>query len=392
MQMIASGQNSYWAWAYSLSIFKGFKISKQAIFYRMNAAWVSTVKSLLAKTVSNQACKKLKSDLFKSFCNVWIQDSTCIQLPEALLKKYKGNVASGKQRSVAKLTIVMNALSGVCPFMEWGSFTQSEQSLSDIILKVARTGDLIIRDMGYFVLRVFTELDGAGIFFLSRWKYRTGIFDVQNGNEIHLLKLLRGKTFLDIEVLCGKDERIKVRLIAVKLSSEQREQRIRKAKAQERGKTNHSNEYYALLGYIIFITNVKKSVWNYRQVAEAYRIRWNIEIVFKSWKSGLNIRQLIPHEQQHLVRTESILYLMLLYISWFLTLIYIPLRFECQKKGKHLSIIQSAKWMIINLLKVIAQNNAIDTYKEIIAFCCHDKRRQTNACQRLLGTKNHLLT
>lgn len=60
------------------------------------------------------------------------------------------------------------------------------------------------------------------------------------------------------------------------------------------------------------------------QVAEAYRIRWNIEIVFKSCKSGLNIKQVIPADTVHTYRVESILYMLSLYILWFQKLIYKP--------------------------------------------------------------------
>lgn len=383
MQMMLSGQNSYWCWAYSLSVLKGFKVSKQAVFYRMSQAWVKTVKSLLVMTLSNQAGKRVKTSLFKTFTNVWMQDSTCVQLPQALLKKYKGSVVNGKQNSVAKLNVIMNALNGICPYMEWNSYTQSEQSLSSTILQVAKAGDLVIRDLGYFVLRIFSQLGKDGVFFLSRWKYGINLYDIHTGDEINLLRLLRGKTYLDMELICGRDEQLKLRMVAVKLSSAQREQRIRKAKAQNKGKTNHSNEYYALLGYIIFVTNVNQSVWNYTQVAEAYRIRWNMEIVFKSWKSGLNIKQLIPHEQEYMHRTESILYLMLLYISWFHTLIYIPYRLQAQKAGKILSIIKSAKWMVFNLLSVITGNYSPHSNNLLIDFCCYDKRRQSNAQQRL---------
>jgi hypothetical protein len=392
MQMMVSGQNSYWAWAYSLSSLQGFKISKQAIFYRMNDAWIATIKSLLAGVIVKQSCRNIKSGLFKAFGNVWIHDSTCVQLPQALIKKFPGSVVNGKQNSVAKLSLIMNVLNGHCPFMEWNSYVQTEQSLSATILQVAKKGDLVIRDLGYFVLRIFAQMDKAEIFYLSRWKYGVNLYDVHTRETIHLAQRLKGKSYLDVEALCGRDEKLNVRLVIIKLPPEQTEQRIRKAKKQNKGRTSHGNDYYALLKYIVLITNVKASVWNYKQVAEAYRSRWNIEILFKGWKTGLNIKSLIPQEQKLTRRTESILYLMLLYISWFQQLIYVPLRLYCLKNGQSLSIIQCAKWMNINLIHTLLGYERGMLQKEIITFCCYGKRRKLNAEQRLFLSSENLLT
>jgi Transposase DDE domain len=230
MQMMVVGQNSYWAWARELAVVIGSKISKQAIFYRMTTAWVSTLRELVAEVIKQQACKQIKHKLFSGFKNVWIQDSTCVQLPQALIKKFRGSVVNGKQNSVAKLNVIVHALSGLCPQMEWDSYTATEQSLSSTILRVAKAGDLVIRDLGYFVLRIFRKMDEAGIFFLSRWTYKVLLFDIESGKQINLLQRLKGKNYLDVRVLCGRDEQLNVRLVVIKLPQAQKAERIRKAK------------------------------------------------------------------------------------------------------------------------------------------------------------------
>jgi hypothetical protein len=383
MQAMAVGQSSYWAWARELSVVIGGKISKQAIFYRMNEPWIETIKALVGEVVLQQASKQIKHRLFKGFKNVWLQDSTCINLPQALIKKFSGGVANGKQNATAKLNVIVNALSGLCPLMEWGSFTDSEQSLCSNISGIAKKGDLVIRDLGYFVLNAFREMDEDGVFFLSRWKNKVILCNAQTGKEIDLPKLLRGKTYLDISVLCGRDERLKVRLVAIKLSQAQTAERIRKAKKDGKRKTNHDERYYALLGYVIFITNVNDDVWNYKQVALAYRVRWNIEILFKSWKSGLNIDKMIPETQIHTERIESILYLLLLYIAWFQLLVYAPLRWALHNKGRCLSIIKAAKWMIANTGRWINGEITLSMHREISYYCCYESRLRANATERL---------
>ena len=383
MQMMTLGENSYLAWARELSKITGSKISKQAIFYRMNEAWVETIKALVAVVISQQADKQIKNDLFEHFINVWIQDSTCIHLPQALIKKFSGGVANGKQNATAKLNVILNAVTGLCPLMEWGSFTDSEQSLCSNMERIAKGGDLVIRDLGYFVLNEFTKMTEDGIFFLSRWKYKVILYNTQTKKEIDLLKLLRGKSYIDTHVLCGRKEQAKVRLVAIKLSSAQASERIRKAKKDGKKKTNHSEEFYGLLNYVIFITNVDETKWTYKKVAMAYRVRWNIEILFKSWKSGLDIESMIPETQIHTARVESILYLLLLYISWFQLLVYAPLFRAFHEKGKYLSIIKAAKWMIANVDRWMSGKITIGMKREILYFCCYESRLRTNAIQRL---------
>ena len=380
MKMIASGQNSYGAWACQLAGVIESKISKQAIFYRMTEAWVSTVKALVAVVIGKQAIKQVKRALFSGFKNVWIQDSTCVQLPQALIQKFTGSIVNGKQNSVAKLNVIVHALSGFCPLLKWDSYTVTEQSLSASIMGVAKKGDLVIRDLGYFVLRVFNKMDDEGISFLSRWKYKVTLYDIKTEQEINLLERLQGKSYLDIQVLCGREERVNVRLVAIKLPADRAAERIRKARQDRNKRANHNEEYYALLAYVIFITNVGEEIWNYKQVAAAYRVRWNIEILFKSWKSGLRVEQMIPDAEKHTERVESALYLMLLYITWFQMLVYIPLRWD---KEKRLSVIKAAKWMLANILRWIEGEITAGMKKEILYYCSYDTRRRINAIGRL---------
>ncbi|MFA9214107.1 MAG: hypothetical protein ACEQSR_09730, partial [Candidatus Methylacidiphilales bacterium] len=136
--MMSEGGKSYWDWASSLSIIIGKSVSKQALFGRMTKAWTDTVKALLQEVMNQQVQAQIKHKLFASFGNVWLQDSTSLHLPDILKKVFKGNVSKGVQKSVAKLNVVINVLSGSCPVLDWMSFTVNEQALSSSILNIAK--------------------------------------------------------------------------------------------------------------------------------------------------------------------------------------------------------------------------------------------------------------
>ncbi len=384
MQMMASGHITYWAWACSLTTIIGQRVSKQAIFERMKPAWVSTVKALVREVIQDQASRQPKHKLFEGFGQVWLQDSTCVQLPSILFRKYKGNTTGGKKNAVAKLNIVVNVINGFCPLMSWSGFTVTEQRLSPDIMDIAKAGDLVIRDLGYFVLSVLNKMNEAQIYFLSRWKNGVILYEKASGRELNLRKLLKGKSQVDIEVLCGRKEKVKVRLVAVKLPSAQANERRRRARADKHRSANHGKTYYYLLGYSIFITNVKKEVWNYKQVAEAYRVRWQVEILFKSWKSVFGIDKLIPHAITKTERIESILYLFLLYIAWYQVLVYDKVgRYAFGKENVELSIIRMARWAIANTMKWLVDKLTVHLKREVFYYCCYDTRCRSNAVKRL---------
>ena len=382
--MMSAGVKSYSDWACSLTTVIGKTVSKQAIFQRMTPAWVATAKALLREVISQQAQQQIKHSLFSGFINVWLQDSTTLHLPDALINLFKGNMSRGKQKSVAKLNVIVNALSGFCPVLEWMSFTINEQRLSSSIQAIAKKGDLVIRDLGYFVLESFKLFQAKGIFFLSRWKFGITLYDPETGKEVHLDKLLKGKNHVDQYLLIGKDKELKVRLVAIKLSDSQTSRRIRKARKDRDKRVNHSKKYYQLLSYVIFITNVDDQTWDYKQVAEAYRVRWNIEILFKSWKSGFHIQDIIPEARAHTERVESILYLILIFITWFQMLLYVPLRWAKELRGKSLSLMKTVKYVANHLYDLINTQICLKRKRQIIYHCCYDKRHdRLNAIERL---------
>lgn len=375
MLMLVHRNKSYQEWALCLSDILKSTVSKQAVFNRLNDKLVITLKSLVIDVIANKVDKHVKVGIFKSFKSVWIQDSTSVHLPDAASVLFKGNKSMGKQKSVAKLNIVINLLTGSIPVMDWYNFTDNEQKLASQKLSVVKKGDLLIRDLGYFVLSSFENLSNEGVFFLSRLHFRVKLYNTKTQQPINLTQLLGSKKSVDIEVLCGNSKTLRVRLVALKLSAQQANERIRKAKSDRDKRLNHSKEYYKQLQYVIFVTNVKSDTWNTAQVAQAYKSRWNIEILFKSWKSGINISRIIPDVKTNLYRIECVLYLLLLYLSWFQQKLYIPLKWDKLIAEKGLSIIKLVKLFFhrpqlwLNNTKI-----SIDVYNEIRYFCCFDRR------------------
>jgi hypothetical protein len=313
-----------------------------------------------------------------------LQDSTTLHLPDCMKRLFKGNVSRGATKALAKLNLIMDVFSGRFLLMRWMSYTVTEQSLSGSILEIARAGDLVIRDLGYSVLKTFQTLSDESIFFLSRLKYNLALFDAQTGQPFKIHRALKRKSSIDCWVCCGNKERVQARLVAIPLSPQQAAARRRKARQDRDQRLNHSKQYYFLLGYLIFITTVDETIWSRQQVAEAYRIRWNIEIVFKSWKSGLNIKDLIPDDITRTERIESILYLMMLYVIWFQLLAYLPVKCYAEKRGGSVSILKLAKRILTEGIRWLFEGINVTMKKLLMKQCRYDVRHdKLNASERL---------
>jgi len=110
-----------------------------------------------------------------------------------------------------------------------------------------------------------------------------------------LLSLLHGESRSLVEhlVYLGAGERLAVRLIAARVPEAVVNERRRKARAtaKKRGYTP-SQAHLTLLAWHLFITNVPSTVWTPMTICKAYSLRWQVELVFKSWKSDLHLTTL----------------------------------------------------------------------------------------------------
>lgn len=89
-------------------------------------------------------------------------------------------------------------------------------------------------------------------------------------------------------------ERVPVRLVALPVPEEVANLRRHKAKisAQRRRRSPPGAEHLFLMAWNLFVTNVPAATWRPKILVLVYRLRWRIEIIFKTWKSHLGLRQL----------------------------------------------------------------------------------------------------
>jgi len=275
-----------------IALAAGCSYSKQAFHQRLCssieqflAAVITALFGRLSAPLHSQGC-------FAAFGRVLLHDSTVQALPKHLAPFFPGSASQRLKKAAAlKIQWVCDLLSGSVVQLSLSSFRRNDQAAAADILTVAQKGDLILRDLGYFSLPVLAELHQRGAFFLSRLRHGVGLRDPVTREPIDLLKILRREGRFDRWVLLGQEE-VLARVVALAVPQEVADRRRALAKNNRDQRSAPEPRRLALMSWSLFVTNVRSTVWPPKLIARIYRLRWRIEIIFKSWKSYLRLQEL----------------------------------------------------------------------------------------------------
>ncbi len=281
----------------------GIKISEQGFDNRLSPQSVAFMKEMFSQAMEQFRNKlPLPLPILHQFSHIYILDSSIIALPESLVDEYPGSGGNASSASL-KIQLLFEFLYGNLEQVVFQPGREPDQVYADY-LPLIKPGALTMMDLGYFKLDRFKEMASEG-YFLSRYLPGTRLLTPE-GTPIDLLPLLRANPnqSLDVSVLLGKQDKhqLPVRLIAIPLSKEAADRRRYKTKqaAKRRGQPI-SKQRLALLGWLIFVTNVPESMLSVEQVALLYRVRWQIELVFKLWKSFCGLRHVADLRRDRLL-------------------------------------------------------------------------------------------
>lgn len=260
-------------------------------------------KSLNTNSVYNDEAVKGLSIHFK---NIFIEDNTTVSLHRMMSKIFKG-VGGKASTSAMKIYYCYNAIVNKIANIQIFDGTKSDAKCSDYVLEFLQKGDLILRDLGFFKIDSFKKIIEKGAYFLSRYFLATILYIEVNGIEkkmtiLEFIKLKKKSDVLDTLVKIS-NEKLPVRIIVYEVPDEVYKQRVKDIKKYDkhRGKTSKKSRF-ELQRYNIFITNIPSEMVDKKTIGTLYRFRWQVELVFKRWKSLLNINVITTTSQ----KTEDI--------------------------------------------------------------------------------------
>lgn len=268
-------------------------LSKQAIDKKFSEASLKFIEKLVELLLSRQQLKGLiPSKLLSVFSSIKVMDSTEFKLPDRFATAFPG-YSAGNAPACAAIQLEYDVLSGRVHYLSLGSARQSDKTVADIRMDSIAAGDLLLRDLGYYSLDSYVEIEQRQAFYVSRLKFQAAIYSSSPGssplNWTALLQQCRQSAdgYVDQWVYIGKQQQHRVRLVAWEIPPEAAQARLRK-KQSKKGKLRKEDEVWSKLN--VFITNIDGTVMDGRQLYHLYKIRWQIELLFKTWKSILDIR------------------------------------------------------------------------------------------------------
>jgi len=270
------------------------QITPQALCERMNSdGAVAFMKAGLERTLketTRQQTATMETAWLESFSRVLLQDSTQMQIHEKLADRFKGSGGNASAACV-KVDYSYDVKNEQAEHITIRQGADSDQGFAEDLAARIQESDLVIRDLGYFCLNFFAYLVSVGAYFLSRLSFNVNVYLTADADEpVNLIQHINrygdgGKT-MEFNVFLGQKQRIPVRLVIYRLPSDVYRKRQKAAiKAAKRKGRGISLSYLKFLKYTFYITNVPATLWPKEAVGTVYRLRWQVELTFKHWKS-----------------------------------------------------------------------------------------------------------
>jgi len=346
---------------------EGIPISKQGLDNRFNESAVIFMKQLTANALSSKLDRGQVLDNAVQFNRIMIKDSTVFQLPGSCAVKYAGCGGGASEAGIKiQYEYDLKCKAGI------NITTQPSRSPDNThYLKDIQPNDLCLEDLGYFTLGHLGEIKEKKAYFLTRLKYSTTVFVKENG-QYHLLNLdmLVGKMtagqILELDVYLGQHQKVPARLVLEKVPNEVAAEKRRKLKTDKQNKRKGiSKGRLAFCDVNAYVTNAGNEILPTVLIRSIYSLRWQVEIIFKTWKSIFNLDKLQPMK---LHRFECLNYGTLLQIiictklfNYYKTILWNNLKIE-------LSELKSMKYIlsIISRIKIYIKSRAIKKIKEVL--------------------------
>ncbi len=381
------------------------KISKQGFDDRINEHGVAFLKKMLSKAMELSTSKLIDAEipeLLNNFSKAQLLDSTYIQLPGNVSSIWRGTGGDSSKAGM-KLQLMIDYKSGKYESIVTTDGVTPDQKYMGQAIKLIGTNELLIYDLGYFKQEYMMDISEKESYFISRFNYQVALYveveDETSGKKelrrFHLekeLKKLDGqkKDFHEFELWIMKSGRcLKIRLIVEKVPNKVLEERRKKAKRKSRKrKRKRSSEYLYFQSWNLYNTNIQKEKICARKVILLYKIRWQVEIVFKSWKSHHGLEYLKGKRAE---RIECFMYGRLIMIVIMCFLFNVIHRDVWNTKKKEVSLLRVVKHFQVKALKVLSLLSVPKALAEFLAeefvqacrLCLMDVRKRLSTAQKV---------
>ena len=300
----------------------GIEITEPGLHKRFNEKALGFLKLLFHNLLEIKIGHQIEPGWLSSFNRVLIKDGTRFELPEAYKDEFPGSGGSASKAG-ACLQYEFDLKSGNILGLTLTPANRPDVTEAKEVLDTIDKNDLVFRDLGYYTLASLNNVIGKEAFFISRLGSNTVVYEKVKEKlqrldfkELYAYMVKNKISRLTKKVLIGAQEKIPVRLVIELLPEAVYEQRVRKTLEFHKKKGYITTDNYKTRArFNLFISNVPEEMLPEEVVPQLYRIRWQIELNFKIWKSVMGIDNTREMKQ---IRWLCLLHfkLILILINW----------------------------------------------------------------------------
>ena len=269
----------------------GVPISAQGLAQRLSATAAASLQRVLTQAVQQVVqARPVEWRVWQRFSGIYVQDSTTISLPAALAAVWAGcggGQAPGDGSAALKVQVQWELRGGQLSVVQLQSGLTADRAALGVLADLP-AGALGLSDLGYFSLDRLQAQSQQGSFWLTRVQTGTRLV-TEEGQSWAVSDWLTKQgtaTRIDQWLRWGATQQVPGRLLAQRVSPAEASARRRHlhAEARRRGQPV-SPERLALADWTIYITNVPVAQLSLQEAWVLARVRWQIELLFKLWKS-----------------------------------------------------------------------------------------------------------
>ncbi len=271
----------------------GATVSPQAVDERINSMAREFLGMCLRRSLElSAAIPRGGGDALDRFDHVYVIDSTNFELRPALAPQFRGN-GGGASAASMRIQFAFDYRTGIM-HVEIGDVRLSDTAtLARLVEAQILPMDgvcLFLSDLGYFKAMTFAKISSRpNHHFLSKLQFGVKLGN-PDGTDLDLQEILkREPQEFDLSVMMGG---ALCRLVGKRLPDDVVNRRIRKANEASQSKSRQITDWYRLfLHYALFVTSLPVE-YGMAQLFALYRVRWQVELAFKVWKSILAIHRI----------------------------------------------------------------------------------------------------
>ncbi len=291
-------------------------VTRQAVDQRYNARTVEFFKAafghVMAQTLDWSPAQPQAEALRANFSAVYLLDSTGFDCPETLRNIFPGCGGDGSAANV-KLLVRYELITGRLEPLAMLAGKRSDQGQALAATKLLKTNELKITDKGFFDTKAWQQAQQQGAFLLMPCPHAVTLWEKSGPDQpetpLDLAAALAASTANRVEwtgLLVGKKSHRAgaLRLVAFRLSPESagRQRQGLKESLRKRGGAP-SAKALQLAGWLLLLTNAPAAKLPAAMMSHVYRLRWQVELIFRQAKSVLRLHK-TESANPHRVQSE----------------------------------------------------------------------------------------